>query len=344
MYTCNGSFRTDEDPDVTLDQLCQSMAGFATFTAAWHLQAGVYTAPVMALTDADNDGPVEVVPGLALGEAINGLRGRFYDPAHFYQLTDYPPYSNAAFVAADGEAWYDDLNLPYTNSATRCHQLCRVQVERTRGMQLVYPGKMRLVRLKPGQRVTLSNSVLGLTAAVFRVVTREYTPGSPVKLTLVQDAASFYDLVDAPAPLGVPTVSSTNPWFVAPPQDLQATAGGDAVIIDTDGTVLQRATLAYDASVDVLVTAGGALEIEYRRDTATAWQRAPSAPGNSSTHPLPPLHENRLYIVRCRWVNRIGVPSDWSTARLLTDSIGMPLGVTYHEGFEAGPVNYNNIA
>ena len=52
-YSCNGALRTDQSADATLEQLCQSMGGFATYTGAWHLQAGAYAAPVMDLSDAD---------------------------------------------------------------------------------------------------------------------------------------------------------------------------------------------------------------------------------------------------------------------------------------------------
>lgn len=116
-YTCNGAFRTDADPDQTLRQLLQSMAGSASFAGTWRLQAGVYTAPVMDLTDADNAGAVESIPSPTGMQVFNGLRGQFYDPQKADQLTDYTPYKNAAFEAEDGRELWSDLSLPFTKEA-----------------------------------------------------------------------------------------------------------------------------------------------------------------------------------------------------------------------------------
>lgn len=343
LYTCNGSFRTDQDPDATLDQLCQSMAGFATHAGTWLLTAGAYNAPVMALTDADNMGPVEVIPAAPLEETMNGLRGRFYDAQRFNQVTDYTPYQNTAFVTADGQPLWENLDLPFTDSNLRAHQLCRVQVERSRGMALVFPAKLRAVRLLPGQRVTLSNSLLGITAAVFRVVKREFTPGGPVNLHLVQDAASHYDLVDAPAPISVPTSVQPNPFRVDLVTGLTATTGGEALVRDPDGNVITRVTLNYTASADELVRTGGGMHIETRIHDEPVWQRHPNAPGDSTSQQLRGLRENRLYLVQVRWFNSLGSVGDWRSLGVLTDSVARA-PVNLYTASVAGPVNYSNVS
>lgn len=342
LYTCNGSFRTDAEPDVTLDQLCQSMAGFATYMGSWYLQAGVYTAPVMALTDADNMGPIDLVPAAPLHETMNGLRGRFYDPARFDQVTDYTPYKNTGFVTADGAEMWENLDLPFTNTALRAHQLCRVQVERSRGMALVYPAKMRAVRLKPGQRVTLTNSLFGLTAAVFRVVKREYTPGSAVNLALVQDDPGHYDLVDAPSPVSVPTVSEVDPYRVSLVTSITAATGGAALARDLDGNVITRVTLSYAASVDALVLRGGGLNLEYRLHDQAEWQRQPDATADSTSVQVRGLQENRLYVFRLRWFNAVGAVGDWRSVAALTDAVARPAPDIYTAS-AAGPVAYSNV-
>ena len=216
-YTCNGAFRTDMDPDATLDALCQAMGGFVAWEGGqWRLQAGAYSSPVQALTDADNWGAVEVLADKTGDETFNGLKGRFFDPARFDQLTDYTPYQNASFVTADGAELWSDLDLPFTNELWRTQNLARIFVERSRGMQLVYPAKLTAVKRKVGERVTLTNAVLGLTAAPFRIVKREYRIGGPVKLTLQQDAASVWDEADAVTPMSSPAAATTDPYVVAP--------------------------------------------------------------------------------------------------------------------------------
>lgn len=310
-YTCNGSFRTDGDPDSTLAALAQAMAGFATFDGTWSMQAGAYTTPVMDIADADNAGPVEVIADQAGDDVFNGLRGRFFDPARFDQLTDYTPYANAAYATADGGPIWGDLELPYTNAHWRAQNLARIQVERSRGMQLVFPGKLRLLKLRPGQRVRLWNSVLGISGAVFRVVKRDFKLGQPVMVTLQQDAASYYDEADATAPLSSPAVDQPDPFVVAFPTGVVCNSGDAYTLRATDGSVISRTRLTVNASTDSLVTSNGALQIEYRLVEDATFTRHPEAAGNSTQVHLLGLLDNRAYAGRVRWRNGLGAYSAW---------------------------------
>jgi hypothetical protein len=315
-YECHGSYKSDGDPDETLTQLAQAMAGFASFGGAWQVQAGSWAAPVMALTDADNAGAVELLPGPADEDLINAMRGRFYDPARFNQPTDFPPYRNASLATEDGATYWGELNLPFTPSAWRAHNLARTLVERSRGMRLVYPAKMRGVQLRPGQRVTLSCAPLSLSAATFRVVQRELERGGPVRLWLEQDEADYYDTVDAVSVAPPPAVDSPNPYRVDPVSNLVALTGAGHLVLDDDGSVISRVRLTYDASLDVLVRSSGSLHIEYRLDDDTDWTRAPDAPGTSSAQALQGLLLDRRYVIRVRWFNGIAV-SDWRSVSIV---------------------------
>ena len=344
LYTCNGSFSTGQDPDATLEQLCQSMAGFATLNGGWYVQAGAYSAPVMALTDADNDGPIDLVPVPGLLDVANGLRGRFYDPARYSQLTDYPPYSNAGFVAADNgiQAW-DQVDMPFTDSPLRCHQLARVQIERSRGTALGFPAKLRAMRLRPGQRVTVTLASLGIVNQVFRVIKREYANGGPVKLALVRDDPSFYDLVDAPAPLLLPLAPRDDPFRVQPVANLVVTTGSGALEVDVNGQVFSRVLLSFDASPDVLVQARGALQVEYRRhdESNDDWQRFPEEAGTVTSVRVN-LRANTLYVLRVRWRNSVGVPGPWVVRAVLTEGAGTLDRIRF-TAFVPGPVYYSTV-
>jgi hypothetical protein len=318
-YTCNGAFRTDGDPDNTLDELCQAMAGFATWNGTWALQAGVYTAPVATVDDSWNAGSVEVMADQESAAVFNGLKGRFYDPSRFDQRTDYAPYQNAAFKAADNnlDLW-DDLDLPFTNTQWRAQNLARIQVERSRGMQLVSPCNMRALSLRPGQRVTYINSLLGITGSVFRVVKRDFQLGQPVMLTLQQDAADNYDEADAVAPPANPSNLNPDPFVVAAPAGVVVTSGDTVTQLGSDGSIISRVRLTLTASDDVLVINSGALQIETRRPNntgappaATDWVRQPEAPGSTTSVQLLGLVDRLAYVGRVRWRNGLGAVSPW---------------------------------
>lgn len=319
-YTCNGAFRTDVDPDETLRLLLQSMAGSATFGGTWRINAGVYTAPVMDLDDADNAGAVEEIPAPSGLEVFNGLRGKFFDPEKYDVLTDYPPYSNAAFVAEDnGEKLWGDLALPFTNEAWRAHNIARIIVERSRGEQITYPAKRRTVKLRPGQRIRLSNSYLQMTNTIFRLVRHEWQPGqAQVMLHLQRDDPSYWDTVDAPASLPPPADNNPDPFVVAPVEGLVVESGDAVALRATDGTVLSRVRVTVDASEDALVTSNGALQIEYRLPEETSWTRAPEAPGSVSQAWVQGMQDGRLYLVQVRWRNGLGAYSDWRSDSVLT--------------------------
>lgn len=319
-YTCNGAFRTDTDPDETLRHLLNSMAGSATFSGTWRINAGVYTAPVMDLGDADNAGPIESMPAPSGQEVFNGLRGKFFNPEKYDVLTDYPPYQNAAFKTEDnGQDLWGDLALPFTNQAWRAHNLARIVVERSRGEQITFPAKRKALKLRPGQRVRLTNSYLGMTNAVFRVVRKEWQPAQAhVLLHLQQDDASFWDTVDAPAALPPPADNNPDPFFVAPVTGLTVATGDAVAQRAADGTVLSRVRVTVDASDDALVTSNGALQVEYRLPEETVWSRAPEAPGSATQMYLQGLQDGRVYLVQARWRNGLGALSDWRVTSVLT--------------------------
>lgn len=332
LYTCHGAITTDRDPDQVLDQLCQSMAGFVTWTGEWRMQAGVYTAPVMALTDSDAAGSIEIIDTPSGGEVFNGVRGKFFDPGRFNVFTDYPSYWNNALRTADGEELWEDVPLPFTNSSMRCHNIARILVERSRAMQLVFPAKLRALRLRAGQRVTLANSMLGFDGGelnIFRVVKKEWRVGQFVNLTLERDHPTFWDLADAPGDLGSPDVLLPDPWVVAAPTGLAAATGDGISQVGEDGTDIVRVRLTWDPSTDNLVTTTGAMEVRAWRNGDPDLISFPDALGSTSGTVIAGLQDRRGYVFAVRWRNGIGAHSDWRFVHVmaLADQ-GLPDDVT----------------
>lgn len=316
-YVIDGVVRTNVNPDQVLDQLCQSMATTMTRSGGlWTLQPGVYTAPVMTLGDADCMGAIEAVAGEEGHEVLNGMRGQFFDPARYGELTDYRSHQIAAYRAEDGEDLWGDLSLPFTMDHWRCMHLAGILTERSRGETLVFPAKRRGLRLRAGQRVVLNNSQLNIQGVVYRVVKREWRLGGPVMLTLQQDAPEIWDIYPALASLPPTSTPSDDPWVVAPVQGLALSSGTATLVRLADGTVLGRIRLAYAAASSALVVASGELQVETRRASSAsdAWLRHPSAAGSSTEHFLLGLEEGVVYLVRARWVNGLGARSDWATA------------------------------
>jgi hypothetical protein len=297
-----------------LDQLAQSMAGFVTWTGEWRIYAGVYSAPVMALTDADVAGSIEILDTPSGLQVFNGVRGKFYDTGRYNALTDYPSYWNNAFRAEDGEALWTDVPMPFTDSSMRCHNIARILVERSRSMQLVVPCKLRALRLRAGQRVTLANTMLGFAGdelSTFRVIKKEWQLGKFPALTLERDHPTFWDLADAPGDLDDPDVNLPDPWVVAAPTGITATTGTGVSLVGDDGNDIVCVKLGWNPSTDSLVTSTGAMEVRAWVSYVPEQMRFPDAPGSSSGTLLSGLQNQRMYTFSLRWRNGIGATSDW---------------------------------
>jgi hypothetical protein len=301
-YTCNGSFTTEQAKESVLADLVESMAGTATDGAGWSVQAGVWTAPVMTLTDDDLAGLVEVVQSdTPTDELFNGVKGKQL-LAGAQAPSDINPYQVAAFVTADGEPLWADVELPFTNHIARARNLSRIAVERNRaGQVLRYPAKFRAWVLRIGDRVTLTHAPYGVTAFTYRVTDWQWSPGQPVLLTLQRDAASIWDLADAATPNPTPSSDLPNPWAVPAITGVVATSGNATLLRTFDGSVVPRVKVTWDAITDPFVLDNGRVEVLWRRNEDTTWTLLEAIPQDRAAYILGVAEFDRVTVeVRAR--------------------------------------------
>lgn len=267
-YRCNGVATTEESREAVLDRLADSMAGFAIYGAQWQILAGAWTAPVMALTDDDLDGQIEVIQaGAGIDELFNGVRGT-YIGANSASPTDFEPYQNSAFVTADGEPLWQDVGLTFTNSKPHCANIARVLVERGRNSQVIqYPAKLRAWPLQVGDRVTVTSAEYGITTPKeYRVTDWQFGLAAPVTLALQEDAADAYDLVDAVDADPTPNTDLPSPWLVEALTLATPESGTDHMIRASDGTITSRVWVAWSALTGAYLKDGrGRVVVRWRR-------------------------------------------------------------------------------
>ncbi len=280
MYRCNGVATTELSREQVLDDLADSMAGFAVYGAQWQVMAGAWSAPVMDLTDDDLHGQVEVVQaGASIDELANGVRGT-YVAATSATGSDFPPYQNSTFVTADGDDYWQDIALPYTNTASGCTNIARVLVERGRnGMVITYPAKLRAWPLQVGDRVTVTSAEYGWTAKTFRVTDWQFGLLSPVTLTLQEDAADAYDTIDAVDADPTPNTGLPDPWAVEAIILGTPASGTEHLVRYADGTVVARVWAPWAALTGAYLQDGQArVVVRWRRVGPDAdWQQAVAA-------------------------------------------------------------------
>jgi hypothetical protein len=102
-YTLNGAFTTDAAPADTLQNMLTSMGGLLWHAqGAWRMKPAYYTAPVLALGLDDLRTGLQIQTRAARRDNFNTVRGTFRGAESDWQVTDYKPVTDSAFVAADG--------------------------------------------------------------------------------------------------------------------------------------------------------------------------------------------------------------------------------------------------
>lgn len=287
-FTFNGVVTSDDSREATLDAIADSMAGWISQSGKWSMDAGTWTAPVMSLGDDDLDGQIELVQGgTPMDSLFNGVRGQFI-PAGTAVPVDFQPYKNATFVTADGRARWKNKNLPFTDDAFIATSIARIITERARnGLIIRYPAKLKAWPLRIGERVTVTSTEYGFTAKTFRITDWQFAPSGAVVLTLQEDAASAYDLVDEVAADPTPNTDLPNPFDTA---NLPAISGlallsnASTLRRQTDGAVAPRVKVSWNKYTGPYVADGsGYIWVKWRRvvrDAIGSWE-SQRLPGDS---------------------------------------------------------------
>jgi len=299
-YRCNGVATTEDGRETVLDTLADSMAGFAIYGAQWQILAGAWTAPVMALTDDDLDGQIEVSQaGAGIDELLNGVRGT-YIGTDSASPTDFEPYQNSTFVTADGEPLWRDVALPFTNGKHHCTNIARVLVERARNSQVIqYPAKLRAWPLQIGDRVTVTSAEYGITVPkTYRVTDWQFGLSAPVTLALQEDAADAYDLVDAVTADPTPNTNLPPPWVVEQLQLGTPQSGTEHLIRASDGTITTRVWVSWAPLTGAYLKDGlGRVVVRWRRvGPDVDWHEVQADAADSGVYLLGVQDRDRLVI------------------------------------------------
>lgn len=308
-YTCDGVVTTDQKPEAVLDDLANSMGGFCTHSGGlWIANAGAYTAPVLALTEDTQAGPIDVIQaGVGFDELFNGVRGQMVEDGRAV-VSDFDPYQNSTYVTADGDELWANIALPFTNNRARARNLARILTEQARESLVIrYPAMLHAWPLQIGDRVTVTNSEYGWTAKVFRVTDWQFSIDAPVVLTLQEDADTVYDLADAATVDEAPNTGLPDPWSVPSISSLAAASGDTYAVTLSDASRVPRVKVSWAAISSAYVTNGGYVLVRWRRvqDAVGQWQEVRVA-GDQASEYLIGMEVGDVLIIGARAVNSLG--------------------------------------
>lgn len=309
-----------------LDDLTQAMGGMWAFAGGeLYIRAGVYTAPVMTLTDADlavvqrtgeNEGQeqVSIAVHRERAEKFNTVNLRIWDEGQEYKQVGLTPLKSDALVTRDGGELAQEVSLVAVSHAGQAQHIAGIMMRDARDpLSLEAPFKMRAYPLELFDTVQVTLARYGWTAKTFMILGREWHHERGfIKLIMKETSAAIYTPdAEFRAQGYARNTALPNPWDIDPPVLVAADvhSGTDELQVMSDGTILTRVRVEWEPLTDSTITSSGTIEIQWKRAGTAQWQSV-FVDGSASEAYLLGAKDRSNIIIRARSRNSVAV-SAW---------------------------------
>ena len=202
-YTMNGAFTTGSTPVDFLQDAITSMGATLWYNqGAWKVKAAAWTAASVNFDENDLRSGISLATRNSRRDNFNNVNGTFRGAESNWQVTDFPPVTNAAFVTADGGQESSlDLDLTFTDNSIEARRIARIVLERNR-QQLTVEASfgLRAFQVQTGDNVRITNTRLGWTNKEFEVMSWNFASVDEydlqVNMVLREISSSVFDEVD----------------------------------------------------------------------------------------------------------------------------------------------------
>lgn len=318
-----------------LDDLAQAMAGQWAYAAGeYHTRAGVYTAPVMSLTEADlavvqrdasgsvSQQGISISTHAARADKFNVITPRIWDAAQNYKQVVLTPVKGAALITADGVELAQEVDMPAVFHGQQSQHVAGVLMRDARDpLTVTLPLKLRAYPLELFDVITLTLPRYGWADKTFMVLGRQWTLGGAIALTLKETTAAIYQPDATFVASGyADNTALPRPWDIEPPASLAATSGTAELLRQADGTIITRVRVSWSPIADVTLTDLGSVEVQWALAGSTLTWNAASTSARDTQLYLNGAPDGRAIIIRSRTRNSLAV-SDWS-AQLVHTVVG----------------------
>jgi hypothetical protein len=194
LYSTNGMFDFSSPRGNVLDSLCQAMAGWVIPPGdMWHVFAGSYQTPTIALGDNDMRGGIKGDFRLSRRDVANSVKGKFIpaflpvNPAAASSMTllpavwqsqSFPAYQanglagkpDYLYSEDGGQIIWLDLQLDFCTSLWQAQRLAKIALMRLRFQQtLTLPCKLSAFQLEAGDAFYFTHARWDIGSQVFEV-------------------------------------------------------------------------------------------------------------------------------------------------------------------------------
>ena len=231
---------------------------------------------------------------------------------------------HATMKSADGgfllEGRYDFgqvITSPY-----QAEEMAEIILRRSReAIQLSINAGGNAYDLAIGDIVNVTHSSLGFSAKPFRVISISFNEDFTVGLNLTEHQNSHYTWASKTQQASIPSTNLPNPNVVQTPASVTL---DDELIEYNDGTVIVALNVIIGASTDSFVDY---YQVEYKLSTDSDY--IIYAQGSGLNHRVLNVIDQKIYNVRVKAVNTLGVSSGYVTAtRTIIGAIEPPQDVT----------------
>jgi len=252
-------------------------------------------------------------------ERYNRVIVGFVDPARNYQVNEvqYPAIDDSGYATADKHATMKTADGGFLlegrftfktlTSAYQAEEMAEVILRRSReALTLGINVSFDAYDLAIGDIVNITHSSLGFSAKAFRVMGLTFNEDYTIGLSLVEYQASHYTWASKAQVSSTPSTNLPNPFTIQPPASVTL---DDTLVEYNDGTVIVALDVAIGASPDSFVDY---YQVEYKLSTDSDY--IIYAQGSGLNHRVLNVIDQKIYNVRVKAVNTLGVSSSYVTA------------------------------
>jgi len=319
-YACDALLSSESGPRGNLATLTEAMAGTVVWVQGrWLVRAGAHRAATFTITESMLAGGGCVIqPYASLRDSINRVIPSYAEPVHGFTAMQAPAVTNALYLAEDGGI---DMPLEVTyeacTDAIQAQRLAKIELERSRQAMVVQVScNLLAYDVAPTDVVALTISRYGWASKLFEVQSRRLDlQAGTVELVLRETAAGVWDWNhgDATAVDLTPNTDLPDPHIKpAALSALTVASGEEHLQIASDGTIITRALVTWEAATDVFVAQGGRIVVQWRSGAADEWQDSGALPGDAVQTYIAQLRDGDAIQVRAKPVNAAGRAGDWS--------------------------------
>ncbi len=266
-------------------------------------------------------------------ERYNRVIVGFVDPARNYQVNEvqFPPIDDSGLPSADQHATMKTadggfllegrFNFKTITSQYQAEEMAEVILRRSReALTLGLNVSFDAYDLAIADIVNITHSSLGFSAKPFRVMGITFNEDFTIGLSLVEYQASHYTWATKTQATATPSTNLPNPFTIQPPASVTL---DDTLVEYNDGTVIVALDVTIGASTDSFVDY---YQVEYKLSTDSDF--IIYAQGSGLNHRVLNVIDQKVYDVRVKAVNSLGVSSTYVSAqRTIVGAIEPPSDV-----------------